>query len=70
MQNLKFGKHVCPVISFLMNLCKLDLNKVCDGNNVLNDWRSIVKLSFLFRETFSGSMAQLFSDLGVKLEIW
>jgi hypothetical protein len=30
-----------------MNYYKLDLNRVCDGNNVLNDLKFIVKLSIL-----------------------
>jgi hypothetical protein len=35
------------VVNFPMIFCKLNLDRVCDGNNILKDYRFIIKLRIL-----------------------
>ncbi len=38
---------MCFIANFSMNKCKLDLDNVCDDNNVVSDWRFVVKLNIM-----------------------
>jgi len=52
-----------------MNICKLGFIKMCDNDNVLNDWKSIVELSLLLSWNLLGFYGTTFYYLGIKLEI-